>query len=156
MQQMGASADSATGAKPGTRFEVIPQLLSEADVFVAQADATITIGQREIEKGEAAHKSAAAVQNKDKDQKAGVVDYWRPYQWYTQGTLSYQATKLQFRLSLTSEGETHPGSSAEGEKYGVNPVMGRAMVELKKSRIDIAGYANELRQVFNTKAATTP
>jgi len=155
MQVMGASADTATGAQPGTRFEVIAQLLSEADAFLAQADATITIGDHEVDQSKVARKSAAGVQNKEKDQKAGVVDYWRPYQWYTQGTLSYQATKLQFRLSLTGEGETHPGSSAEGEKYGVNPVMDRAIAELKKSRTEIVKYADVLRQVFNTKAPTT-
>jgi hypothetical protein len=57
MWQMGASADVVQGR--GDRFEVIAQILAEADAYLARSDATIAIGRNEMAVGRATSRTAA-------------------------------------------------------------------------------------------------
>jgi hypothetical protein len=146
MREMGASADAATGG--GSRFEVIAQLLSEADAYIAQADATIAIGDREVQESHAATQSASTLRPQRDGHDQGVP-YWRPSRWYTAGTLSWEATPMTFHLYPGDDNRT---GHAEGERAGVNPVMTRALEQLRAQKEEVVQHAGVLRQVFNTTA----
>jgi hypothetical protein len=146
MREMGASADTASGG--GNAFQVVAQILSEADAYLAQADATISIGEREVEQSHTAAASAGALRNVREGRAVGTV-YFRPYQTYHRGVLSWGGSEQTFRLLLAANDDVRTGS-AEGARMGVNPVMERALQQLRVQREEVARYAGELRQVFNT------
>jgi hypothetical protein len=57
MSEMGASADVVRGR--GDRFEVIAQILAEADAYLARSSATLAIGRNEAKAGRATARTAA-------------------------------------------------------------------------------------------------
>jgi hypothetical protein len=147
MREMGAAADAASGG--GNRFEVIAQLLSEADAYIGQANATIQIGQEEQRLGGSASEQVANI-NRHANGEYGVP-YYRPYQMYLRQHLGHNGSRMFFYL-ITGTDENHTGS-AEGSTHGVNPVMERAIQQLTAQRDEIQQYAEGLRQVFNTRAS---
>ena len=151
MQAMGASADAATGG--GDKYEVLAELLAEAEAFLARANAAIEIGKSE----EAQSKKTAEEQEKLKGpnyQKIfhlpeGVPYYTVDRDWHF-GQLSWRAVGPHyFQLH---EGDDSGAGHAEGEEHGANPRVKKAMAAMKGLSEDIKKYADVLEKVFSTKA----
>jgi hypothetical protein len=147
MQAMGASADKTTGKSD--KYEVLAQLLAEADAFLARADATLGLAEIEKKKSEETVKEQNKLKNVQSGHEMGVP-YYRADRWYTRGTLSWQANgPYYFHLR---EGDDKNTGHAEGDQYGVNPVMARAIESLTHNRDQIKSYAEALRKVFSARA----
>ena len=147
MQEMGASADAATGG--GSRYEVIAELLSEGEAYLARSDAAIKIAEREVDKSHETAKKQEELKNMQGGHELGVP-YYRADRWYTRQTLSWQATGPYY-FHLHSGDDTGIGH-AEGEKFGADPVMARVMEQLHADREQVQKYVEVLQKVFSAKA----
>jgi hypothetical protein len=147
MQEMGASADAASGG--GSRYEVLAELLAEGQAYLARSDAALKIAASEVDKSKETAKKQEEVKNMQAGHEMGVP-YYRTDRWYTRGTLSWQATgPYYFHLR---EGDDKGIGHAEGEKFGVNPAMQRVIEQLNADREQVKKYIEVLQKVFSAKA----
>lgn len=135
MQTFAQMADRARGG--GDRFAIVTNVLAEADTFIAQCETTLALGRTEQT---AAGRASTARHRLSGTAAAGstpgteAMEYYQPYQVYhvSQGHLSYAAIQQTMRMRLLSLDE-HPGG-AEGEQYGVNPIVNRSIQEIQEYR----------------------
>ena len=134
MSEMGASADVVRGR--GGRFEVLAQLLGEADAYLAQADATLAIGRQEQE---AAKQVAGSVAPLAYEYGKEWISWWTVFPDFNEGRAWWYATEEPLVL--------HPIADDR-----VDATVDEAMQQLELIRGEVADHAATLRGAFNSRS----
>jgi hypothetical protein len=134
MSDMGAAADA--GAEKGRdRFEVIAQLLSEADAFEAQARTVADIGQQYLD-------DAGAVAASPDENPGYTIRHWK--------------VQVLHRTKLMMLGPLKPTESwiSIHQQWRAVRAVRSAQNDLGIQRMEIAEMAGELRQVFESRTGS--
>jgi hypothetical protein len=148
MNNFGETASSQRGLGQG--YQVIANLLSDANILFVQIDTTISLGRTEVLAAEQATESRNRVvgsRNPSTGEREGGVTYYRPYQDFQlpnfgrSGGLVYRASPNTIYF-ITSD--RIPGS-AYGGQGAANPIVGEQLVELDQMKT----LVGEMRQVLS-------
>jgi hypothetical protein len=134
MSEMGGAADVVRGR--ADRFEVIAQLLAEADAYVARCDATLAIGRNLMAAGRKSSRTAA--QFDISGDKPGIE--------YRELVVRYKPGRRVEVSSYTNWVRVRRhGFDAAGE------TTSKAVELLQQSRVNVLAHAAQLRKAFESR-----
>jgi hypothetical protein len=132
MSDMGAAADKG-GKKGGDRFEVIAQLLSEADAFGAQARVVGDLGQQYLHDAGGTGSST--------DNPGQTVKHWK-----------LTVREREKKVLMVGPGKPLETWISTWRQTAAANGIRSALKELQVQRDEIAELAAELREVFESRA----